>query len=71
MKLELGRAPVEMRVPGSGGVHGWKERWRLGEIQGGEGLGVAALSPVAVLGVVTTWEEKQEAAMRPSARRPI
>lgn len=31
-----------MRVPGRGGIHGWKERWRLGEIQGGEGLGVAA-----------------------------
>ena len=42
-----------------------------GEFQGGAVARRAALSPVAVLGAVTAWEEKQEAAMRPSARRPI
>lgn len=42
-----------------------------GDRQGGAVAGRAALSPVAVLDAVTAWEEKQEAAMRPSARRPI
>ena len=42
-----------------------------GERQGGAVAGLAALSPMAVLGAITAWEEKQEVAMRPSARRPI
>jgi hypothetical protein len=33
LKLELGRAPMEVRVPGRGGVHGWEERWREGAVR--------------------------------------
>ena len=55
---------------GRGGIHGWKERWRLGEIQGGEGLGVAAGVGSWTLVQQATLEEEVCSAMRTSRGTP-